>query len=133
MNTQAFISTRKRSAAAVFILLFTITMLSACEPSPETVANGDDPMEALKVPVQSTRYTGDFWMRDYERDPARFMEAVAFCEEKEFADYPNCREVMRAQTTIQALESPRLEGKTYSGQSTAPPRLEQDPDSTNQP
>ena len=120
-----------QSRTNAFALLLFFGSLTGCEPTPEDIANGYDPIAALEVPARSTRYTGDFWMREHDRNPERYREAVALCRGREPADYPNCQEVMRAEVTRQALESPRLEGRTYSGQSTPPARLQAGSDTTD--
>ena len=104
---------RARFLAAVFAT-FTLA-LAACNPSDEEVATGDDPIAALAVPVPSTRYTGDFWRRDYAESPERFERAVAYCQDKSPDAYPNCAPVLQARNIIEAARSPRIEGKTYTG------------------
>ncbi len=103
------------SAAPLLIVLMLPVFISACGPTDEDIANGDDPIAALNVTAQSTRYASDFWVREHERNPDRFQEAVAFCEGKEYADFPNCRAVAQAKGVVEAADSPRQEGKTYTG------------------
>ena len=102
-------------AAAIFALA-----LAACGPSDEEIATGDDPIAALAVPVPSTRYTGDFWRRDYAESPERFERAVAYCQDKSPDAYPNCAPVLQARNIIEAARSPRLKGKGYTGTGQPP-------------
>ena len=106
-------------------LLAVLLALTACGPSDEEVATGDDPLAALAVPVPSTRYTGEFWWRDHAENPDRFERAVAYCEGKSLEAYPNCAPVLQARNIIGAARSPRIEGKTYTGIAQPPA-----PDST---
>ncbi len=107
--------THSVNSSQLLIVLPLLLLTSACGPTNEDIANGDDPIKALKVTAQSTRYAGDFWVREHEQNPERFQEAISFCEAKEYADYPNCRAVVQARAVVEAAESPRLEGKTYTG------------------
>jgi len=96
-------------------LLACMLLFGACTASPGDVANGDDPLAALGAPVQTTRYQADFWVREAERAPERYRDAVAYCEERELAEYPNCREVHRAVSILRYAEHPAPVGQGFTG------------------
>lgn len=100
-------------------------LFGACTASPRDVANGDDPLAALGVSVQTTRYQADFWVREAERAPDRYRDAVAYCEGRELDEYPNCREVLRAVSMLRYAEHPAPAGQGFTGklQADAPDSL----------
>jgi len=54
--------------------------VAACAARPEAVANGDDPLAALRVSVSSTRYTSDYWVAQVHADSQRlWTQALAYC------------------------------------------------------
>lgn len=96
------------SARRTLALTSTVTVLAmspACRNAPENVADGDDPIAALKVTTRTTRYTQGYWVAQMRSaEPARkqlWAEAFAYCRRPDLeADgaKPNCREVMSAAT-----------------------------------
>ena len=77
---------------------------AACAPSPDALANGDDPLAALRSAAPSTRYTAGYWYAQARADSAgRWRRATAYCGEENAppgleADgaRPNCRAVWSA-------------------------------------
>ena len=92
------------------ISLVMIAACSACGRSENAggapgadVANGDDPLVALTVPVQSTRYTSTYWQTRAGQDPALWQQAVSYCDAQRSAvqgTKPNCGAVYDAQFEI---------------------------------
>ncbi len=68
-------------------------LLSACGPSQEKLANGDDPIAALRATVESSRYGAKYWTEQMTTATELWTKAVAYCEPAEHADYPNCKTV----------------------------------------
>lgn len=64
--------------------------LVGCRASDADIANGDDPIEALAVPHRSDRYTTTYWTQKSRSDVELWRQAVAFCEDKNDGDHPNC-------------------------------------------
>lgn len=81
-----------------------VAAAAACAPSPDALANGDDPLAALRSTAPSTRYTAGFWYEQARGDSAgRWRQATAYCGESQApprleADgaRPNCRAVWSA-------------------------------------
>ncbi|MBX6330904.1 MAG: hypothetical protein IRY91_03550 [Gemmatimonadaceae bacterium] len=78
-----------------------ITLLAAlaviglsCAPKPEAVANGDDPIAALSVPVRSSRYEGPYWAEQRRLHSAVWTRALAYCTPTRAIDHPNCEPVL---------------------------------------
>jgi hypothetical protein len=102
--------------------LITITLFG-CGPSDEEIADGGDPLAALRVSALSVRYDGRFWQAQHAQSPTRFAEAIAYCtsesEAGRLGERPNCEPVMMAAEFIRNVErerrSPRLEGRGYTG------------------
>ncbi|GJG89657.1 hypothetical protein tb265_48380 [Gemmatimonadetes bacterium T265] len=77
---------------------------AACAPSPDALANGDDPLAALRSTAPSTRYNAGYWYEQAGADSAgRWRQATAYCGESQAppgleADgaRPNCRAVWSA-------------------------------------
>ena len=77
---------------------------AACAPSPNVLANGDDPLAALRSTATSTRYTAGYWYEQARTDSATsWKQATAYCGESQAppgleADgaRPNCRAVWSA-------------------------------------
>jgi hypothetical protein len=67
--------------------------LSACGPSQEDLANGDDPVAALASTVESSRYGSKFWTEQMTSTTDVWTAALAYCDPAERADYPNCKTV----------------------------------------
>lgn len=79
----------------LFALLLALSalLLSACGPSQEQLANGDDPIAALGSTVESSRYGAKYWTEQMNAASDTWKQAVAYCEPAEHADYPNCKTV----------------------------------------
>ena len=84
------------------VLLAALTgVIGACQPKPEDVANGDDPIAALEAPVRSTRYDGPYWQQQRLAESDVWRRAVDACSGGQSAQRPNCEPVLanaRAQT-----------------------------------
>lgn len=73
------------AALALFLL--------ACGPAQEELANGDDPIAALRSTVESSRYGAKYWTEQMTAATDLWIKAAAYCEPAEHADYPNCKTV----------------------------------------
>jgi hypothetical protein len=96
--------------------------LVGCGPSPDEVADGGDPLAALRVDAVSTRYDGRFWRLQHRQAPDVFGEAVAYCaadaEAARLDERPNCEAVLMADEFIRNVERElqgRREGRGYTG------------------
>ena len=77
---------------------------AACTPTPAAVANGHDPLAALRSTTPSTRYTAGYWYEQARSDSAGpWRAATAYCGEERAAPgleadgaRPNCRAVWSA-------------------------------------
>ena len=92
--------------AACVSALLTLLVLSACAPSPESVANGDDPMAALRSTAVSTRYSTQFWTRSVREQPALWAEARTYCLGPDGPQAPNCA-VVREVEAIEQMAAPK--------------------------
>lgn len=70
-------------------LLFVVAVVG-CRPSEVDIGGGDDPLAALAVPHRSERYTTTYWTQKSRSDTELWAQAVAFCEDKNDGDHPNC-------------------------------------------
>ncbi len=103
-------------------VLISLTFLG-CGPSDEEIADGGDPLAALRVSALSARYDGRFWQAQHRQSPGRFADAVAYCAAESEAgrldERPNCEPVLMADEFIRnvqrELRAPRLEGRGYTG------------------
>ena len=89
---------------------------SACGPSQEELANGDDPIAALRSTAESSRYGAKYWIEQMTAATELWTQAVAYCEPAEHADYPNC-ETVRAVKFIGvpgAVENPARSEKGFN-------------------
>jgi len=68
-------------------------LVSACGPSQEQIANGDDPIAALASTAKSSRYGNNYWIEQRDDATDVWAEATAYCEPTERANYPNCETV----------------------------------------
>jgi hypothetical protein len=67
--------------------------LASCRPSPEAIADGDDPLAALASAAESARYAGPFWTREAHRDSRTWRQARDFCAQSRERVLPNCHAV----------------------------------------
>ncbi len=81
-----FAGRRASFAGAVALAALTV----GCTKSNAAIANGDDPLRALMVPVRSDRYNVTYWTQKSIADTALWAPAVAYCEAKTEGDHPNC-------------------------------------------
>jgi hypothetical protein len=87
-------------------LVGTVLAVVACGPSAEAVANGDDPVAALKSPTVSSRYTVPFWTRAVREQPAVWQEAKAYCLGPDGLQAPNCAPVREVEI-IERMAAPK--------------------------
>ena len=71
------------------------------QPSAEDLANGDDPLAALRSPVRSARYDGAFWNREAVQSTDLWQDAVAYCRTPGNSAAPNCQTVGLVLSTIE--------------------------------
>ena len=88
----------------------------ACGPSQEKIANGDDPIAALRSTAQSSRYGAAYWREQLEADSALWKEALTFCADSQRADYPNCQTVRSTEFIGKAgaVENPALSDEGFN-------------------
>lgn len=103
-----------------FALLFVLGALSSgCGPSPEEVAQGDDPLAALTVASVSERYDGRYWRIQREQQPDLYEAAVRYCQDEEesgrVSSRPNCAPVLQVVAYIESMSQPAPKGKGYTG------------------
>ena len=82
-----------RKLAALTFSAIALLLLSACGPSQEELANGEDPLAALQSTAESNRYGAKYWTEQMSAASELWTQAVAYCEPAEHADYPNCKTV----------------------------------------
>lgn len=95
---------RSRARAGALAAAALLGAAAACAPSPGALANGDDPLAALRSTAASTRYTAGYWYEQARADSAgRWKQATQYCGETQAppgleADgaRPNCRAVWSA-------------------------------------
>lgn len=77
-------------------------LLAGCgQPSAEDLANGEDPLTALRSPVRSARYDGAFWNREAVQSTDLWQNAVAYCRTPGNSAAPNCQTVGLVLSTIE--------------------------------
>src|SRR5262245_4493811 len=62
----------------------------ACAPSPEQIANGEDPLRALEVSVASTKYNSAYWGEESHNATLLWTEALEKCSDAKWSTTPNC-------------------------------------------
>ncbi len=75
------------------LALLSLLALGACGRSPQQIADGPDPLEALGAPALSTRYSVPFWAREVHGGSGLWRRAASFCQGKDLAAFPNCHAV----------------------------------------
>jgi hypothetical protein len=119
---------RALRSLALSALLALAFGLGACgKASPEELANGDDPLAALRSPVRSARYDGAFWNREAAADTELWHDAVAYCRTPGNSAAPNCQTVGLVLSTIELEKAAReakrqLEVLLEQSKRFAPPR-----------
>lgn len=106
MSTRRPSSRSLRSARTVRtgLLVLAGAAVGACRPEPSAVANGDDPLAALRVSAQTTRYTDQWWRLQADSNPSLYRQAVDYCKTPGIvADgpKPNCGFVQLAANKLQ--------------------------------
>lgn len=97
-------------AGLTAIALASLLVAGCGQPSAEELANGDDPLTALRSPVRSARYDGAFWNREAVRSSDLWADAVAYCRTPGNSAAPNCQTVGLVLSTIE-LEKAAKEAK----------------------
>ena len=88
------------------LLALVLATLGACDRSSggdADVANGNDPLRALTVSAQSTRYTSTYWQTQAEQNQVLWERAVSYCKDQRSAAQgakPNCAAVYSAEFEI---------------------------------
>lgn len=83
-------------------------VLGCGQPSAEQVANGDDPIAALRSPVRSSRYDGGFWNREAQQETELWREAVEYCRTPGNSAAANCQIVGLVLSTIELERAARV-------------------------
>jgi len=100
-----------RPLAFVALLVISAALLGGCgKATAEELANGDDPLAALRSPVRSARYDGAFWNREAVQDTRLWHDAVDYCRTPGNSAAPNCQTVGLVLSTIE-LEKAAREAK----------------------
>ncbi len=87
---------------APILITFLSFLQAACgQPSAGELANGDDPLAALRSPVRSARYDGAFWNREAVQSTNLWQDAVAYCRTPGNSAAPNCQTVGLVLSTIE--------------------------------
>ncbi len=71
-----------------------VVLLGGCKPSPEDIANGNDPIKALAASARSTRYDGPYWSAQRHDQSTTWRQAAAFCTPERVLELPNCQPVV---------------------------------------
>lgn len=99
------IDLRSLSAAALAAAVF------ACGgATPQELADGDDPLAALRSTARSARYDGSFWVAEAEARTRLWSAAIATCQGSDNATLPNCQTVGFVLSTLE-LEREAQEAK----------------------
>ncbi len=97
-------------AGAVALALLTL----GCRKSNSAIANGDDPVRALAVPLRSDRYNSTYWMQKSVADTGLWTLAVAYCQAKTDGDHPNCDSVRQVRLLERMSRTPVPAQDTFS-------------------
>ena len=90
------------------LVAITALLATACSPSAEDVANGDDPIAALGSTAESSRYGLNYWTKQRDAKSDIWTRALAYCEPAERANYPNCETVRQVGATApKPVQDPR--------------------------
>ena len=106
-------------ARGAAIAALAAAVLSSCRGAAgdAAIANGDDPLAALTVDIESTRYTTRYWSTQADSNPTLWSKAQAYCEQQRAASSGqkvNCGAVLAAKFE-------------RGGRSSAPVRSRRDP------
>jgi hypothetical protein len=94
-------------------IMLALLVVPGCTPSDADIAEGDDPMLALTVPHRSERYGTTYWTRASVDDADLFARALAYCEEQNDADHPNCDPVRQVDRLERASRLPEDRPDTF--------------------
>lgn len=126
------------STRTLFYAIFAVAAVLAggCgQPSAEDLANGDDPLAALRSPVRSARYDGAYWNREAVQSTPLWQDAISYCRTPGNSAAPNCQTVGLVLSTIE-LERAAKEAKRQlqvlleQSKHLAPPRPIRRPDAS---
>jgi hypothetical protein len=73
-----------------------------CGPSPEELANGDDPLRALEASVRSEKYDAAFWAEEARSASSQWNQAIEKCSEPEWTGTPGCAVIRERQAAVEA-------------------------------
>lgn len=93
-SSAAFTAAQRALALWAALVAVSAGVVGACQPKPEDVANGDDPIAALEAPVRSTRYDGPYWQQQRLAGSDVWRRAVETCSPERAAQRPNCEPVL---------------------------------------
>ena len=118
-SSTAFSAAQRALALWAALVAVSAGVVGACQPKPEDVANGDDPIAALEASVRSTRYDGPYWQQQRLAGSDVWRRAVDACSPDRAAQRPNCEPVLanaRAQEGNDRADSVLREiGRTSGG------------------
>ena len=109
------------------LILLSVLVVGCSRVTPESLADGSDPLAALRSPTRSARYDGSFWNREAEQQTDLWQGAVEYCRTPGNSSAPNCQIVGLVLSTIE-LERAAKEAKLQlqqlveQGQAFAAPR-----------
>jgi hypothetical protein len=96
----------------LYPLLAAAVIAQGCTESEAEIANGDDPLRALASGQISDRYTSSYWAQKMAEEPGLWAQAVAYCDQNEGAEYPNCTAVRYARALEVNSRPPEYEANT---------------------
>ncbi len=91
-----------------------LLLAMGCTKNNAAIANGDDPLGALTVPVRSDRYNSTYWTQKSIADTALWRQAVAYCEGKTEGDHPNCDAVRQVRVLERMAQPPAPSQDNFS-------------------
>jgi hypothetical protein len=94
-------------------IVLALLAVAGCAPTDADIAEGDDPMLALTVLHRSERYGTTYWTRASVDDADLFARALAYCEEHDDADHPNCEPVRQVDMLDRASRLPEDRPDTF--------------------
>lgn len=77
------------------LLSLALAAALACSPDPAEIADGADPLAALRASAPTSRFKEPYWSEQCYRKSAAWKAALAFCrgEGQDPARFPNCQHV----------------------------------------
>ncbi|GJG89849.1 hypothetical protein tb265_50300 [Gemmatimonadetes bacterium T265] len=112
-----------------------LALLGACRPSPQQVADGDDPLAALTTTAESHRYTAGYWREQARTDAAgRWAKALAYCGDgrprpglEADGAKPNCAAVSTAASEVATARAVEDAGRRLDAFNARTRALARDP------